>query len=222
MLVEGVSMRAASRIAGCSINTVTKLLADAGPVCLQLHDDLVRNVPATRIECDELYAFVYAKQDVIWTWTALDVDSKMLLSYLVTSGRDSSSAKDLMADLRSRVLGKPQLTTDQLGAYPGAVESAFGSNVSYGQLVRGPASMGYTTSHVERHNLTIRMGQRRYTRRTNAFSKKLENHIYALALWMFHYNFMRPHMSLGNRTPAMAAGLIDHPIPWRWLLQQLS
>lgn len=237
LLVEGCSMRSVSRLVPCSINTVTKLLVDAGEACLRLHDELVRDVDAEEVQCDEIYHFIYATwktmqappegvppwAGTIWTWTALDAHSKLLLSYLVRPGRDLMYAKELMADLRRRVVGRVQVTTDGLSAYPEAVEEAFGGDVDFAQLVKGqPRPEGVHTSYVERHNLTIRMTNRRYTRRTNGFSKKLENHVYALALGMFHYNFIRPHMSLGPlTTPAMAAGLTERPLTWKWLLQRM-
>lgn len=247
MLCEGSSMRSISRVVDVSINTVTKLLVDAGEACLALHDEKVRNVTASRIQCDEIWSFCHAKQKNVakakaapegagdvWTWTAIDADTKLMVAYFV-GDRGAESAMCLMDDLRDRLANRVQLTTDGHKAYLDAVEGAFGGDVDYAQLVKlyGPAisSPGryspaecigarktpvegrpdkahISTSHVERMNLSIRMQNRRFTRLTNAFSKKLDNHIHALALYFAFYNFVRIHKSL-KVTPAMAAGVTD-------------
>lgn len=248
MLVEGSSMRSISRIADVSINTVSKLLVDAGNACILIHDEMVREVPAKRVQCDEIWSFCYAKQKNVekakdapqeagdvWTWTALDSDTKLIISFLV-GGRDAGYAWEFMDDLQSRIAGRVQLTTDGHGAYLQAVEDAFGNTVDYAQLVKiygetpeafkgryspavclgarkrvvegNPDMQKVSTSHVERQNLTMRMSMRRFTRLTNAFSKKLDNHIHALALYFVHYNFCRIHKSL-RVSPAMAAGIAD-------------
>jgi IS1 family transposase len=249
MLCEGSSMRSISRVADVSINTVTKLLAEAGTACAGLHDRTVRNVAARKVQCDEIWSFCYAKQrnvktataapegaGDVWTWTGIDSDSKLIISWLV-GGRDAGYATDFIADLKARIANRIQLTTDAHKAYLEAVETAFGSDVDYAQLVKlygeapnqGPerkyspsVCLGarkqvvtgdpdvdhISTSHVERQNLTIRMSMRRFTRLTNAFSKKLENHCHALALYFCFYNFVRIHKSL-RVTPAMAAGITD-------------
>ena len=248
MLVEGSSMRSISRIADVSINTVSKLLVDAGNAAIEIHNETVKDVEAARIQCDEIWSFCYAKQKNVkaakdapegagdvWTWTAIDSDSKLIVSYLV-GGRDAEYALEFMDDLRDRLSKRVQLTTDGHKAYLEAVEEAFGADVDYAQLVKlyGAAPEGpqrryspadcvgarkirvegspdiahVSTSHVERQNLTMRMSMRRFTRLTNGFSKKLENHIHALALYFVHYNFCRIHKSL-KTSPAMAAGIVD-------------
>jgi len=250
LLCEGSSLRAASRLADVSINTVTKLLIDAGKACMAYHDQFVRRVKASRIQVDEIWTFTYAKQRNVakakaapdeagdtWTWTAIDADSKLIVSWLV-GGRDADAALDLMHDLRSRLRNRVQLTSDGLVTYLSAVEAAFGADVDYAQLVKiygepryatgpdrryspgeccgarkhlvtgNPNPSHVSTSFVERQNLTMRMHMRRFTRLTNAFSKKVENHAYAVALHMMYYNFVRIHKSL-RITPAMAAGVSD-------------
>jgi IS1 family transposase len=244
MLCEGSSMRSISRVADVSINTVTKLLEDAGETCLALHDKHVRGVKASRVQCDEIWSFCYAKEKNVetakaaadgagdvWTWTALDADSKLIVSYFV-GDRSGQSAIALMDDLRSRLANRVQLTTDGHKAYLQAVEGAFGGDVDYAQLVKlygdvpeaakgryspaectgtrklrvegNPDPRAVSTSYVERQNLTMRMSMRRFTRLTNAFSKKLDNHIAALALYFMHYSFCRVHKTL-RMSPAMAA-----------------
>ena len=253
-LVEGVGLRAISRLEDVSINTVTKLLVDAGNACAAYHDEHVRNVHAERIQVDELWSFVYAKQANVakakkapagagdaWIWKALDADNKLIVSWFV-GPRDSGSAFTFMHDLKDRLAGRVQLTSDGLAAYPGAVELVFGADVDYSQLIKhythpipeearysppvctgttkkrlqgNPDEVHISTSYVERSNLNLRMGVRRFTRLTNAFGKKLENQVHALALWLVYYNFVRMHKTL-RMTPAMAAGLTDtlHDMGW--------
>ena len=248
-------MRSISRVVGVSINTVTKLLVAAGEACGACHDETVRNVEARRVQCDEIWSFCYAKQKNVatakaapvdagdvWTWTALDADSKMIVSYLV-GGRDSSYAIEFMDDVAARLANRVQMTTDGHKAYLEAVEGAFGGDIDYAQLVKmygaapdskkgryspadctgikkravegNPAVEDINTSFVERQNLTMRMSMRRFTRLTNGFSKKIDNHVHMLSLYFVHYNFCRIHKSL-KVTPAMAAGVSDtlHDMEW--------
>ena len=249
-LVEGNSIRATVRLTGFAKNTITKLLVDLGNACAAYQYEHLVDLPATRIECDEIWAFCHAKaRNVpeehegewgygdVWTWVALDPDSKLVCSWLI-GRRDAPDAKLFIADLATRLRNRVQLTTDGHHPYIGAVEETFGIDIDYAMLVkeygndpaedrrfsppvvlserkiviRGTPDMAkVSTSYVERQNLTMRMGMRRFTRLTNAFSKKVENLGAAVALHYMHYNFGRPHKSLGaNRTPAMAAGLSDH------------
>lgn len=253
MLVEGSSLRSISRVVDVSINTVTKLMVDAGHVCDAFHDEKVRGVRAKRVQCDEIWSFTYAKQKNVasakaapegagdtWTWTGIDADSKLIVSWLV-GDRDADYGQAFMNDLASRLATRVQMTTDGLKAYLEAVEGAFGCDVDFAQLVKlygnapeaskgryspaectgikktkvtgAPDEKHISTSYVERQNLTMRMSMRRFTRLTNGFSKKLENHCHALALYFVHYNFMRIHKAL-RVTPAMAAGITDRV--WSW------
>jgi len=240
-------MRSCSRIADVSINTVTKLLIEAGQFCAQFHDERVRDVKASRVRCDEIWSFIYAKQKNvvaakaaplgagdIWTWTAIDADSKLLVSYLV-GGRDSEYAMMLLDDLRERLANRAQLTTDGHRAYLEAVEGAFESDVDYAQLVKlygdapnperryspaecigirksrvegNPDLAHVSTSYVERANLTMRTFMKRFNRLTLGFSKKVAHHAYMVALYAVWYNFVKMHKTL-KMTPAMAAGISD-------------
>ena len=246
LLCEGMSMRAVARIVDVSFNTVAKSLIDAGTVCAQMHDELVHGVKATHVECDEIWAFNYCKQRAvmtaksapvdagdIWTWTGIDADSKLIISYLV-GNRSSEAALELMDDLRSRLANRVQLTTDGHRAYLDAVEGAFGGDVDYAQLIKmygqtpsppgryspaectgikkikiegNPDRNRISTSYVEAHNKTMRMHMRRFTRLTNGHSKKVANHAHMVALYTVFYNFIRTHGSL-RTSPAMAAGIV--------------
>lgn len=261
LLVEGTSMRAVTRLTGVSINTVSKLLVEAGTMAAIYHSRTVQNVPAKRVQCDEIWSFVGAKQknvkamknapDVagdVWTWTALDADSKLIVSFMVGT-RDADAATEFMHDVAYRLTSRVQLTTDGHAAYLRAVEGAFGADVDYAMLVKiyGPGPTGpqtryspaecvgakkepimgspdpqhISTSYVERSNLSIRMGNRRFTRLTNAFSKKVDNHIHMLALYFLHYNFCRIHKTL-RVTPAMQAGISDTVHDMEWLVGMMD
>ena len=246
MLCEGQSMRSTARLADISFNTVAKLLIDAGNVCADLHDELVQDVTARRVQCDEVWSFTYAKQKNVakakaapagagdtWTWTALDADTKLIVSSMV-GGRDAEYANAFMGDVASRLVNRVQMTTDGHKAYLEAIEGSFGADIDYAQLIKvygnapetskgryspadctgivkrtvegQPDDKHISTSYVERQNLTMRMQMRRFTRLTNAFSKKFENHMHMVALYTVWYNFIRIHKTL-RITPAMEAGL---------------
>ena len=240
-------MRSISRVCDVSINTVSKLLVDAGKACAAFHDEKVRGVKARRVQVDEIWSFTAAKQKNVagmkvpvegagdtWTWTALDADSKLIITWLV-GGRDSEYAIAFMDDLRDRLANRVQLTSDGHKAYLEAVEGAFGGDVDYAMLVKmygatsesakgryspaectgarkvpvegSPDPKHISTSYAERANLTMRMQMRRFTRLTNAFSKKFENHMHMVALYTVWYNFVKQHKSLRGLSPAMAAEL---------------
>ena len=262
MLVEGSSMRSIGRGADGSPNTVDKLLREAGAACLAIHDQEVRNVRAVRVQCDEIWSFCYAKQKNVpiakkppaaagdvWTWTAIEANTKLIISWLV-GDRSVVSASLLMEDLKSRLANRVQLTTDGHGPYLEAVEDAFGADIDYAQLVKiygepsqptgqaryspaqivaavrkriegSPDPAHISTSMVERHNLTIRMAIRRFTRLTNAFSKRIENHIHAIAIQTVHYNFIRIHKTL-KVSPAMAAGISATLWSWEDVIQRID
>jgi IS1 family transposase len=259
-LVEGNSIRATARMTDVARNTINKLLLDLGAACSDYMNKALVNLPCERVQCDEIWAFVGAKQKNVtpelaakghagdvWTWVAMDADTKLICSWMV-GNRDGDTARDFMLDLASRLSSRIQLTTDGFGAYLNAVDWAFSSKIDYAMLIKqyGETSEGQkryspaecvgcerkrvtgkpdpkhvSTSYIERQNLTMRMSMRRFTRLTNAFSKKIENHIASIAIHYMHYNFCRIHQTL-RITPAMAAGISDHVWEMEQLLQLLG
>jgi IS1 family transposase len=251
-LCEGNSIRSTSRLTGASRTTILSLLEEVGEFCRVYQNHKIRGLTSVRIQCDEIWSFVGAKARAIsqgakgdgdiWTWTALDPDSKLMVCWYVGTRRKGAAEKFLL-DLYGRLANRVQLTTDGHNAYLHAVDKVFGIDVDFAQLVKmyahvpsvgrysPPVCIGaekipqwgdpdpdhISTSFVERTNLTMRMQMRRFTRLTNAFSKKVANHAYAVDIHFMHYNFCRPHMTLTKNhpshyptTPAMAAGLTDH------------
>lgn len=249
-LVEGNSIRSTVRLTGVAKNTVVKLLVELGAAVAEYQDKTLRNLPSKRVQCDEIWSFCYAKKKNVtpeirkknpaagdvWTWTAIDSDSKLIVSFYVGS-RDTTSAMEFLRDTAGRLTNRVQLTTDGHKPYLSAVDYAFGTEIDYATLVKlygkdpaedekryspavcigcertvvsgDPDPDHISTSHVERQNLSMRMSMRRFTRLTNAFSRKLENHMAAVALYFMWYNFGRVHQTL-RVTPAMEAGVTDH------------
>jgi IS1 family transposase len=262
-LVEGSSIRSIERITGVHRDTIMRLGANVGQSCAKFLDAKVKNVAAKKVQCDEIWTYVFKKQARIsvdesaagigdqYVFIALDSDTKLVINYHVGK-RDATSAFYFMRDLESRLANRVQLTTDGFPAYRNAVEDTFGANVDYAQLVKiygqpkasaanarnwyepvrvigaiparvtgHPSAMGISTSHIERQNLTMRMQMRRFTRLTNAYSKKLDNLKGAIALHFAHYNFVRVHQTL-RTTPAMASQLTDHLWSFEELLDAIS
>jgi len=248
-LVEGNSLRAIVRMTGVAMNTILKLIAELGPVCAEYQNRVLRNLSCKRIQCDEIWAFCYAKEKNVpqdkqgilgygdvWTWVAICADTKIVPCWQI-GYRDAWAAQKFMYNLASRLANRVQLTTDGHSAYINSVIQAFDGEIDYAMLVKvygpGPDSTeirysppeyvscspklicGFpkrqhvSTSFAERQNLTMRMSMRRFTRLTNAHSKKLENHQHAVSIHYMHYNFARIHQTL-RVTPAMAAGIADH------------
>jgi IS1 family transposase len=248
-LVEGNSIRATCRMTDVAKGTVLKLLADVGNACIEYQDVHLKGLSCKRIECDEIWAYCYAKDrnvpekyagkmgfGSIWTWTAICADTKLFVTWAI-GGRGPDEADLFMKDLASRLSSRVQLSTDGHKVYLNAVDDAFGENIDYGMLVKiysapptgnetryspgeccgakkkkikgNPDMSLVSTSFAERNNLTMRMHNRRFTRLTNGFSKKLENLSYSIGLHTMYYNFARIHQSL-RVTPAMEAGLTDH------------
>lgn len=254
-------MRSVSRLADVSINTVSKLLEDAGRFCAGFHDAKVHGVKAKCVQVDEIWSFTAAKQKNVasmknpvdgagdtWTWTAIEADTKLLISHFV-GDRDGECAKWFIEDMASRIANRIQLTSDGHKAYLEAVEGAFGADVDYAMLnkiygaspesakgryspaecvgcrkerIEGEPDMKHvSTSYAERANLTMRMHNRRFTRLTNAFSKKFENHAYMVAIYAVWYNWVRIHKSL-RVTPAMAAGLSETVMDWTGIVEAMD
>jgi len=247
-ICEGSSIRSTVRLTGVAKNTIVKLLHEVGAACARYQDKALRNLPCKRIQCDEIWAFCYAKEKNVpkekrgqfgfgdvWTWTALCADTKLIVSWTVGK-RDAGTAFEFTHDLAGRLANRIQITTDGHRVYLDAIEAAFGSEVDYAMLVKlygedpkadtkyspsqcigcrsveiagSPKPQHISTSYVERQNLTMRMSMRRFSRLTNAFSKKLENHVAALSVYFMFYNFCRVHQTL-RVTPAMEAGIADH------------
>ncbi len=255
--MEGNSINSTVRMTGVAHTTILRLIRETGESCLRFHDAMVRGLETKRVQCDEVWSFCYAKEKnvpadlkgkgtgSICTWTALDADAKLMISWVV-SDRSQAAGDAIIGDLKSRVTGRIQITSDGLSQYVEAVVRAFrpgeadhaevvkvfanskpakdvspnsaASRYSPGRLLRvekrvafgEPNERDASTSYMERWNLTLRMSNRRFTRLTNAFSKKLENHAFMIAITMVYYNFCRKHKSLKGQTPAMVAGLTDY------------
>jgi IS1 family transposase len=255
-LVDGCSIRATTRITGAAKNTIQKLTRDLGKAVLEYHDNVVRKVKSQRIQCDEIWCFCHAKEKnlpdemrgqpgvgSVWTWTALDADSKLMISWKL-GARDAATAFAFMSDVADRLANRVQMTTDGNRTYLDAVEEYFGCAIDYAMLVKlygepndgpdtrySPAKCNGTkktvvmgkpnpgdisTSYAERQNLNIRMQNRRYTRLTNAFSKKFEMLVYSVAITFFYHNFVRVHQSL-RTTPAVRARIADH----HWTIEEM-
>lgn len=260
LLCEGVSLRAISRLCDVSINTVTKLLEDAGEFCTAFHDERVRGLTCKKVQVDEVWSFVYSKQanvpnakaapvdaGDVWTWTAIDADTKLIATWHV-GDRTFYTAKLFLGDLKQRVSNRMQLTSDGYKAYVRAVSETFGEDIDYAVLqklygpsvegarrysppecvgarkekvIGNPSKADTSTSYAERQNLTMRMQMRRFTRLTNAFSKKMQNHAHMVAIYTVWYNWVRIHTSL-RVTPAMAAGISDTLWSWEQIVEMMD
>jgi IS1 family transposase len=240
-LVGGNSIRATVRMTGAAKNTITKLLADLGEACTAYQDEVLRDLPCKVVEADEIWSFCYAKKKNVpeefkgtpgygdvWTFTAVCADTKLVPSWLVGE-RTKDDAEVFLRDLAGRIANRIQLSTDahmKTYASDPADPRKYSPAVCTGAKVRvlkgNPDRSRVSTSYVERQNLTMRMGMRRFTRLTNGFSRKIENLTHAVSLHFLHYNFARPHKTLSKgtypTTPAMAAGVADHV----WTLEEIA
>ncbi len=219
-------MRATARTIGVSPNTVNRILLDAGRAASAYHDLHVRNVRAERVQCDEIWSFIYAKQahledtkapppeaGDVWTWTAIDPESKLIISYLV-GGRSTEFATPFMQDLAGRLTEPyPQIITDEHHPYFTAVRAAFGGFTEHETTA--------SNSFVERQNLTMRMSMKRFARRTNAHSKKFENHVHMVSPYFLYYNWCRIHRTI-RCTPAMEAELTKELHDMDWLAEVIE
>jgi IS1 family transposase len=260
-LNEGVSMRATARLAGVSINTIGKLLIDAGEACLALHDELVRNVEAERVECDEAWSFIHTREGNkpsakaptpehgdVWTWLCMASDTRLVVSYLAGQ-RSRVSGETFLRDVADRLdVSKPaQINTDGFPFYVTAIRKIFGKEIDHAVLVKSYANVPSTTryaplqvtstkrmaasgdpdlsractSYVERANLSMRMGMRRFTRLTNGHSKKYASHVYALAIFFFAHNFIKKNPTIKS-TPAMASKLTDRVWTWEDVVERIE
>jgi len=233
-LVEGNSIRATSRLLSCSKTTVIKLLKDVGEACEWYQREYLINLPCRNIQVDEIWSFVEKKNHNkdgtrnhlgdVWTFTAICADTKIVPCWLVGE-RSSKDAHRFILDVSERMAGRIQLTTDGYTPYVDAVENAFGPDVDYGVIKKrvdnkgrvtikktrvtgSPDEAKISTSYIERQNLLMRTNIKRYARRTNGFSKSVDNHNFAVAIHFMYYNFVRIHRSI-RITPAMAAGITD-------------
>jgi len=247
-LTEGCSIRSVERLTGVHRDTIMRLSVRVGMGAARLHNRIMHSLRVNRIEMDEVWSYVGKKRRQVtkddgpdvgdqYVFTALASSAKAIISYRIGK-RDGENTRAFIADLRERVIGRPELSSDAWPAYADAIEQAFGAACTYGQVVKtysvihlavteasrrySPAEvvavdrqavvgmpLHISTSYAERSNLSLRMASRRFTRLTNAFSKKLENHAAAVALYVAHYNLCRVHEAL-RVTPAMAIGVADH------------
>jgi len=254
-LVEGCSINSTVRMTGVTKPTILRLIGLMGDACQQYHNENVHTLNTERVQLDEIWSFCYCKAEHVttenyadgrgdvWTWMALDADSKLVINWLV-GNRGGACANVFVADLAERLNDRVQITSDGWEAYRTAINKAFGTDVDYAMLIKeyaaprgtharysppecvschtrvatgSPDPKHISTSFVERQNLTMRMSMRRFTRLTNGFSKKIQNHEHAISLYSMHYNFCRKHITLKGKTPAMVAGLADHV----WSIEEL-
>lgn len=238
-LVEGMSVRGAARTSGAAKGTVLKLLVDAGRACERYQDEVLRDLPCQRIQVDEVWSFLGSKANEVWLWTAICADTKIVPSWGV-GDRSHEMAVELFRDLRGRLANRVQITTDGLGAYFDTIPYVFGQETDFAAVVKlygdpdhavhvtgRPDPDHINTCFVERHYATLRGSVKRYTRRTLAFSRKLENHAAQVALFMYAYNFVQPHRTLTRKggpptTPAMAAGVTDWPMKLDQVVEMLD